>query len=260
MRVGTHVLNIDFRPAALLARASASLDIVSNGRFELGLGTGYMDTEYKAAGLSFDRPVKRIRRVEQTIDILRGLFAGNEVTYEGSERTTAAHTLDPLPTQGTAPPILVGGNGDRILEVAATKADVVGFTGFGFDAAAGGPQLTHMTSAGLANRLGHVRSCLTAAGNSRHRSQPPEYQTLIQQVIVTDDPETEATAVAQGMAIGEPEAATIFDSPFVLVGTVDSICDELQNRRDTLGISYLTFFAGRSSPEADEIVGRLAGT
>lgn len=248
LRVGTHVLNIDFHPAALLARASATIDLTSGGRFELGLGTGYMKGEYDAASLPFDRPGVRIGRLGDTISILRGLFAGETVDHDGEHRRSVAQTLAPLPPQGAALPILVGGNGDRVLDLAATTADIVGFTGFGWDPEAGAPAISHMSAAGFADRLQRVTA----------HDTDPELQTLVQRVIVTDDRAGAAAEVAETLPIGGPDE--VIASPFMLIGTVDEICDEIIERRETSGVSYLTVFAGRASPAFDDVVERLAGT
>lgn len=248
LRVGTHVLNIDFHQAGLLARAAATIDLTSGGRFELGLGTGYMKSEYDAAGLPFDRPGQRITRLADTIAILRGLFAGEVVDHEGDERTSVAQSLRPLPPQGAGLPILVGGNGDRVLDLAATTADIVGFTGFGWDAEAGGPALSHMTAAGFADRLARVTA----------HDTDPELQTLVQRVVVTDDRDAAATEIADTLPIGG--ADEVIASPFMLIGTVDEICDEIVARREASGVSYLTVFDGRISPEFDQVVARLAGS
>lgn len=248
LRVGTHVLNIDFHPAALLARAAATIDLTSGGRFELGLGTGYMKAEYDAAALPFDPPGVRIGRLADTITILRGLFAGHTVDHHGRYRSSAAQTLAPLPPQGQALPILVGGNGDRVLDLAATMADIVGFTGFGWDAEAAAPAISHMTAAGFADRIARVAA----------HGTDPERQTLVQRVIVTGDRHGAAAEVADSLPVGGPD--DVLASPFVLIGSVAEICDELIARRETAGVSYVTVFAGRVSPDFDAVVERLAGT
>lgn len=248
LRVGTNVLNIDFHPVTTLARACATLDLVSDGRFELGLGTGYALDEYRAARLSFDRPMARIRRVSDTIEILRRLFGGDTVTHDGAERGVTDHTLAPLPPQGADLPIMVGGNGDRLLAMAAQRADIVGFTGFGHDGTA--PVLSHMTPAGLADRVAHVR----AAGTD------PELQALVQRVVVTDDRHGAAAAVAAETRIGDGDPAAVLECPFLLIGSVDSICDDLVERRERYGINYWVVFSHRADEQVDAVVTRLAGT
>ncbi len=248
LTVGTNVLNIDFHPVALLARACASADVLSDGRFELGLGTGYMASEYGEAQLSLDPPRARIDRVADTIDILRALFAGQEVTHQGPERGVTAHTLEPLPPQGAGLSIMVGGNGDRLLTMAAEKADIVGFTGFHHDGEQVHP--THMTAEGLDDRVARVGRAGT----------DPELQLLVQRVIVTDDARAEAEALAARMTLGDGSIETMLGCPFLLIGTVDAIADAIRERRERYGVSYFVFFDDRSSPEVDQVVARLAGT
>ncbi len=246
--VGTHVLNIDFHPVAQLARACASVDIHSEGRFELGLGTGYEPAEYRQARLRFDRGGARVSRVAETIDILRALFAGEEVTYQGTERAVSAHRLEPLPPQGSGLRIMVGGNGDRLLRVAAERADIVGFTGFHHD----GQQIdpTHMTAEGLDDRVAHV----IAAGTE------PELQVLVQQVIVTADARARADELARTWNLGDGSAQTVLECPFLLIGSPSAIADTLRQRRERYGVSYYVFFAHRSDPAVDGVVAELAGT
>ncbi len=250
LRVGTQVVNVDFHPAALLARSAATIDLVSDGRFELGIGAGHMKSEYLEAALAFDRAGRRVQRMAETIEIVRSLFAGEEVSFDGDERSVQGHKLSPLPPQGASLPIFVGGNGDRVLEIGATKADTVGFTGFRYDPVNERPVLSHMSSVGLQNRVDHVASF---GGDA-------ERQLLIQRAVVDDDVAKAAAAIASDVPAFENDPAAVLDSPFILVGPVDAICDELVACRERFGVSYFTFFSTRSSPEIDQVVARLAGT
>ncbi len=250
LKVGTQVLNVDFHPAALLARSAATIDLVSDGRFELGIGAGHMKSEYLEAALPFDRAGLRVQRMSDTIDIVRGLFAGHEVSFDGADRSVHGHTLAPLPTQGADLPILVGGNGDRVLEIGATKADIVGFTGFFYDAEQERPVLSHMSSAGLQDRVDHVESF---GGDA-------ERQMLIQRAVVDIDDARAAAVIASDIRAFNDNPAAVQDSPFTLAGSVDAICDELVACRERFGVSYFTFFTNRASPEIDEVVARLAST
>lgn len=128
LRVGTFVLNNDFRHPVLTAREAATLDLLSGGRLELGLGAGHQRREYDEAGLRFDSAGVRVDRLGESLAIAKALLAGDAVDYEGSHYQVRGHTVWPGPAR--RPPILVGGNGDRLLTLAAREADIVGLAGF----------------------------------------------------------------------------------------------------------------------------------
>lgn len=245
LRVGPFVLNNDFRHPVLVAQEAATLDLLSGGRLELGLGAGHARGEYEAAGWDFDRAQVRIDRLAESARVLRRLFAGEEVTHAGRHYRISAHRLAPAPPQGAALPILVGGNGDRLLALAATAADIVGFTGF-----SPGPALDHFDAAGLDNRIAVVRR---AAGT---RFDELELNLLVQRVVITDD---RPAALRRLAADFELPRQQLDDSPFVLVGTVAEITARVQNLRERHGVSYLTVFEGRSAG-FDAVVKRLAST
>src|SRR4051812_14382959 len=128
LRIGTMVLNNDLRHPAVLAREAAGLADLSGGRFELGLGAGYMQAEYDRAGLRFDRAGVRVARLCESVQVLRGLLDGETVTLDGEHYTIRDERLDPAPASRV--PILVGGNGQRTQACAARHADALGLTGF----------------------------------------------------------------------------------------------------------------------------------
>lgn len=127
LHVGTFVLNNDLRHPVLVARDAATLDLLSEGRLELGIGAGHAKPEYEALGLPFDRAADRVSRLEEAVGILRRLFNGETVTFEGTHYEVHDQALQPH----GSPKLLVGGNGDRVLTLAAKAADIVGFTGLG---------------------------------------------------------------------------------------------------------------------------------
>src|SRR5438105_3752089 len=129
LRVGTFVVNNDLRHPVLLAREAATLDLLSDGRFELGLGAGHMESEYLEAGIPFERGRVRVERLAESVEILKTLLAGEECTFEGRHYHVRGHRV-PAPAQRPRPPFLIGGNGPRLLELAGREADAVGFTGF----------------------------------------------------------------------------------------------------------------------------------
>jgi probable F420-dependent oxidoreductase len=238
LRVATLVLNNDFRHPVLLAREAATLDVLSGGRLQLGLGAGYMKAEYDQAGLRFDRGGVRVERLAESVAIVKRLFEGETVTFVGRHYRVTAHKIYPLPAQRPRPPILIGGNGPRLLTLAAGEADIVGLTGITF--AGGGVQrdLSGFRAAGVDERVKLVR---TAAGA---RFDQLELNALVQQVIVTDD----RRGAAETLARRWPElgADDILESPFALLGTVDEIVAQLVARRARWG-SRTTSSSNRSS-------------
>jgi probable F420-dependent oxidoreductase len=213
LRVGTFVVNNDFRHPVLLARDAATVDLLTDGRFELGLGAGHMKHEYDEAGLHFDPPAVRVARLGESVRIVKQLLSGEETTYVGEHYTVRAHRSFPTPAQPRVP-ILVGGNGRRLLQLAAREADIVGFTGFSQVEGTRDVSLSHFTAAGAARRVAWVREC---AGL---RFDQLELNALIQRVGVDDD---------RG-------------SPFVLAGSPAAMADALRERREQLGLSYFVVF------------------
>jgi len=254
LRIGTNVLNNDFRNPLLVAQETATIDLLSGGRFELGMGAGWNIPEYEQAGIPFDSAGVRIARLEESVAVLRRLFAGEQVDSTGEHYQITSHTLDPLPPQGAALPILIGGNGNRLLGVAGRHATVVGFTGFTIRPQ--GPVPSHFTRSGLADRIEVVRA---AAGK---RFSELELSVLVQRVEVTNDPTSAAEELATSFADGggsAPSPDEILDSPFALLGSVDQICERLQSIREELGVATFTVFDARSAG-FDAVVARLAAT
>jgi probable F420-dependent oxidoreductase len=230
LRFGTYVTNNDLRHPALLAQEAAGLALVSDGRFELALGAGWAIDEYTASGLTFDPPAVRVGRLEEAVPLVQRLLAGEEVTATGAHyqlqglRITSA----PVPV-----PLVVGGNGKRVLGLAGRVADGVGFTGFTLPP--GGPAvLSHFSAAGLADRLDVVRA---AAGE---RFGELMLSALVQVVELTDNRRAAAEAMAERFGIGR--ADHVLDCPFVLVGTAAHIAADLIVRRERFGIGTWVVF------------------
>src|SRR5713101_2957745 len=132
LRIGTMVLNNDFRHPVLVAREAATLDLLSDGRLELGLGAGHMRSEYEQAGLGFDSGATRVERLAEAVAIVKRLLTGEKVSFVGRHSRVTDHTVYPLPVQRPRPPILIGGHAERLLAVAAREADIVGWKGITF--------------------------------------------------------------------------------------------------------------------------------
>lgn len=233
IRIGTFVLNNDFRHPALLAREVAALDLLSGGRFELGLGAGHMEAEYRAAGLAFDPGPVRLARLGESLAVIGRLLAGEEVSVEGEHYRFDRYTSAPLPAQAKVP-LLVGGNSRQVLRLAARHVDIVSFIGFFHPEGGRRVNLSHFTAEGLDDRLAIVRE---AAGD---RFASRELNALIQSVVMTNDREREAAkwaARTPGVT-----AAQFLESPFVLFGTVAEMAEQLRQRRDRFGLSYFVVF------------------
>jgi len=250
LRVGTLVLNNDFRHPVLLAREAALIDLLTDGRLQLGIGAGYMKSEYEQAGVPFDRGGVRVARLGEAVKILKGLLRGETVTFAGHHYQVTGHAIHPRPRQQPHPPILIGGNGRHILALAAGEADIVALTGITFSQGGAGRDFSGFTAEGTDERLRWIRE---TAGDRLARL---ELNALIQRVIVTDDRGKAAEELARQWPPLTPQ--DVLRSPFVLLGTVDEIAESLRERRERWGISYYVVFEPMMEVFAP-VVARLAG-
>ena len=244
LRVCPLVINNDFHHPVLLAMEYANLDHLTGGRVELGIGAGHSFTEYTAMGLPFDPPAVRKARMAEAIEIVRRLFDGETVTYEGEH-----YQLADVTTQRSLQPrlpILVGVNGGNALAHAAVHADTIGLTMLGRTLEDGHNHEVRWQAARLDDTVQHIRSC--AAG----RTHPLELNALVQVLEVTDDPE----AVLRGI-VDEVPSLTLDDArltPFIAVGSHDQIAQHLLHCRERWGISS---FAVRNIDAFAPVIERL---
>ena len=232
LRVGTNVLNSDLRHPVLVAREAAAVDLLTDGRLQLGLGAGSIRSEYDEVGLRFEIGRIRVERLAEAVAVIKGLLSGETVTFSGTHYQIAGHTIAPLPAQKPHPPILIGGNGRRLLTLAAREADIVGFSGITFrNGGAAPPDVSAWRAAAVGERVRLVRE---AAGEDRFARL--ELNALVQRVIVTED----RYAAAEELVRRWPElsAGEILETPYLLVGTVDQMVEDLKARRQRWGISY----------------------
>lgn len=250
LRIGTNVLNNDLRHPVLLAREAATMDVLTDGRLELGLGAGYVRLEYDQAGLRFDRGGVRVERLAEAVTIIKGLLEGTELSFAGQHYRVTGHRIHPRPLQRPRPPLIIGGNGPRLLALAAAAADVVNFTGITFTHGGTIPDMNGWKAPGVEERMRVVR---VTAGPRLDRL---ELSAQIQRVIVTDhrrDAAAELQKTWQQLSIEE-----ILEAPYVLIGTVDEMVDALYARRERWGFSYFVTFEPYMNTLAP-VVSRLAG-
>ncbi len=250
LRVGTLVLGNDYRHPAAVAKEAATIDLLSDGRVELGIGAGWMTADYDALDLVYDSPSTRIARLAEAIAVIKGCWSPGAFSFSGEHYTIAEYDATPEPVQQPHPPVLVGGGGRKVLSLAGREADIAGINpnlrAGALTADAVQSSLADLT----AQKIEWVRE---AAGE---RFDEIELQIRYFLTAVTDDRRGLAEALAPAYGLTADEA---LESGVALVGTVDEICDQLVQRRDEWGVSYVII--GDDNVEAfAPVVARLAGT
>ena len=250
IRVGPFVLNNDFRHPVIVAREAATLDMLSGGRLELGLGAGHMRSEYTEAGFPYDAAGVRVERLQESVRIIKALLAGEQVSVQGAHYRLSGHRGWPPPTQPPRPPVLVGGHGRRLLGLAAREADIVGLTGFTLRAGGTRPDPSGFYQVGLEDRLSLVES------EAGPRLPDLELNALVQRVVVTEDREREVRTLTAEFQVPAEE---LLRTPFVLFGTHDQLVQQLNGFRLKYGLSYFVVFE-RYMEAFAPVVARLAGS
>ena len=250
LRLGTLVLANDYRHPLLVAKEAATVDLLSGGRLELGMGAGWLQRDYDQSGIACDPPGVRIDRLTEGLAVVKGLLAGGAFSFRGKHYEITRHPGTPLPVQRPRPPILVGGGGRRILSLAAREADIVSVN---FDLRSGslGPHLgATATADATAERVTWVRE---AAGD---RFDDLELSYTAYLTMVTGDRHAVAAGLGSGFGL---DADQVLAMPNFAIGTVTQIAGELERRRDELGFSYVVV-GGECHEAMAPVVARLAGT
>ncbi|HEX6777712.1 MAG TPA: TIGR03621 family F420-dependent LLM class oxidoreductase [Ktedonobacterales bacterium] len=254
LRIGSAVFDNNYRHPVLLAKEVAAIDQFSGGRFELGLGAGALQVDYDQSGLTFDPPGVRIRRLGESVALIKQFFTQDSVTFAGEYYRVTNLAGSPKPAQRPHPPIFIGGGGKKTLALAAREADIAGLERRLKDGD-GGSDPSERTEAALAEKVALLRE---VAGE---RFPAIELNYGIAGVIVTEHRQQVAEQRARERAakgvIMTPEQ--ILADPYLLIGTVEYIVETLQRRREQLGISYLHVFWDEMDVFAP-VVARLAGT
>jgi probable F420-dependent oxidoreductase len=247
LRVGCRVFCIDYHVPAVLAKEVATLDLLSDGRLELGIGAGWSVIEYEAMGVAFDTPGQRISKLQEVVALIKAHCTGEELTCTGDHVNVQGYSGTPQPMQRPHPPIMIGGGGRRILTYAGREADIVSINTVPF-ALHNDDGLTPREEA--ARRFDYVQAAAgTRIGDLDIESSPYF-------VSVADDAEAAYQRIASrtGMALD-----VLRDHPNVLVGSAAAITETLQVRRETFGINYVTVQQTQAETFAP-IVASLTGT
>lgn len=248
LRIGSYVFANDYRHPLILAREAATLDVLSGGRLELGLGAGWMRSDYRQLGSAYDRPGLRIDRMLEALVIIKRLWSGERVTARGAHYALDGALLAPIPVQRPLPPITIGGGGPRLLRIAAREADRVGLLPQ-FDEH-GRPMLAQSTERATERKVAIVRD---AAG--------PRFERLELNVLVADCGLVGGTARfgrSTAALLKSMAAPLVGGSPYVLYGTLERLREQLLRRREQLGISSYIWSARHVDAMAP-LVEALAG-
>jgi probable F420-dependent oxidoreductase len=245
LRVATAVLAADFRHPAVLARELASIDLLSEGRLEVGLGAGYQIDDYRTSGIAMDPPKVRVDRLIEYVAVLRGLFADGPFSFVGEHFQIDALDGTPHPHTPGGPPIFVAGGGPRMLRFAAREADIVGVN----PSLPSSEKRTEARRDGLAARVDEKFALIREAAGERY--QRLVFHGWLQAARVTDDGHGAAAEIGAALGLG---ADDVLGSPFVLVGSVEEIVARLHERRERWGYSYYTV----QQPAAHEFAPVLA--
>jgi probable F420-dependent oxidoreductase len=253
LRVGSNVLDNDYRHPVVLAKELASLDLLSDGRLEVGLGAGWLRSDYEIWGIPMEPPAVRVSKLAETIGILEALWSGDAVAVDGEHYRIDAPAGVARAHQRPHPPLLVGAGGRRMLQLAAREADIVGIT---FNQRLGTPDdpRAMLADAGNGEDGVHDRKIewIREAAGDRFATLELAVFAII---TVTDDREAALAAAAQAQGVSRQWVA---DAPQFSFGTIDEIAEDLEAKRERYGISYI-MTPGESFDAVVPLVERLAG-
>ena len=238
LRLGAHVYCNDYRHPVMLAKETATLDVLSNGRMDLGLGAGWMRSDYEEAGLDYDPPGVRIDRLIEALPIVRGLLGDGPVTFEGEHYTIRGMEGLPKPVQSPIP-LVIGGGGRRMLSLAARHADIVGVNANLRSGEIGLDAINDMVAERFDEKLGWVRD---AAGD---RFAELELNVLVSAQITGGGDATTAMIEATATMFDKPPEV-VAHTPVLLIGSVAEIADTLRRRRERWGFNYMVVQAANS--------------
>jgi probable F420-dependent oxidoreductase len=249
LHVGTLVLDNDYRHPVMLAKEAATLDMLSGGRFELGIGAGWLRTEYEQAGMSFDSASVRISRLEEALHIIKGLFGDAPFSFSGQHYTI--HNLNGCPKPACRPPLLIGAGQKRMLMLAGREADIVGILTTSVASGTLSDDPTERLAASVRQKIEWIRD-----GAGERFSQIE--LCLIPTIAITDDRRRWAEQhIAEngweGIAVED-----VLDMPSRFIGTLDEIASDMLARREQYGFSYYVI-ADRYMETAAPLVERLSG-
>ncbi len=249
LRIGALVWDNDYKHPVVLAKELATMDLLSDGRLEIGIGAGWMITDYEQAGMPYDSAKVRIDRFVEGIAIIKGAMGPDQFSYSGDHYTITDYNGLPKPVQGPCPPILIGGGGKRVLSIAGREADIVGINGTMAHGVVDSDAIMTMRAEAVDEKVAIVKA---AAGD---RFDQIEMNVRVFMVQVTEERDAKIDGLS-GMLHVPREFMT--DSPFALIGNPEQLIEDLIVRRERWGFSYM--IVGAEDVESfAPVVATLAG-
>jgi probable F420-dependent oxidoreductase len=248
LRVGALVFDNDYKHPVVLAKELATIDLLSEGRLEIGLGAGWMISDYEEAGIPYDSPKVRIDRFIEGVAVIRGAMTEGAFSFSGDHYTITNYNGQPKPVQAR-PPLLIGGGGKRVLSYAARGADIIGINGTMTAGVVGPEALSTMTAESVDEKVAIV----AAAGAHRINDIEMNIRTFF--VKVTNDRAATVDGISSMFGVSKD---MIDASPFALIGSVEECIEQLLERRERWGFSY-TIVGAENIDECAPIVAALRG-
>jgi probable F420-dependent oxidoreductase len=249
LRVGSLVFDNDYRHPIVLAKEAATLDLLSDGRLDFGIGAGWLASDYEQTGIPLDPPGIRIERMAEALQIIKSFFAGGAVSFAGKHYTVQGVEAAPSPVQKPHPPIVLGGGGKRMLGLAGREADIVSVN---FNLSEGRVN-RNLVRTGMADATDEKVAWIKEAAGERFPAI--EMSVTVFVANVTDDRISVAEAMAAGL---QSQLGEILQTPHFLIGTVEQIIEDLQARRERYGISYV-IVPDEAAQSLAPVVERLTG-
>ncbi len=251
LRVGALVFDNDYKHPVVMAKELATMDVLSNGRTEIGLGAGWMISDYEEAGIQYDSPKVRIDRFIEGLAIIKGVMQDGPFSFSGDHYTITNYEGHPKPVQRPVPPVLIGGGGKRVLSFAAREADIIGINGTLTAGVVGPEALSTMTAESVDEKVNIVADVAKSVG----RLNDIEMNIRTFFVKVTNDRNKTVDGISQMFGVSRE---MIDSSPFALIGSVESCIEQLLERREKWGFSY-TIVGAENIDECAPIVAALSG-
>lgn len=249
LNVGALVFDNDYKHPLVMAKEIASIDLLSEGRVEFGLGSGWMKSDYDESGIPYDAPKVRVERFFEGVQIIKGLWGDSPFSFDGEHYSISSHNGLPKPHRPGGPPLLIGGGAPRMLRFAGEHADIVGINPSIHSGSIDAEAARDAAVDRFEQKIGWVKE---GAGD---RFDDLELNVLVFMASVTNDAQGTADMMAP---IFDVTPEQVLRTPSAVIGTIDEICDELEARRDAWGVSYYVFQADAIDSMAP-VVERMRG-